>query len=127
MLRKYFPVLLFLCCYTELSFNFCFEVSFIFLTSSFEKKNFNFSAGLFSPSSYLVPPLLSLVVMNAFTRRWAQKVSRSHGLFFMWLEWCSLHSSCQAESESVGVISSTERCVYMLPFTGAAIEILPAQ
>lgn len=56
MLRKYFPVLLFLCCYTELSFNFCFEVSFIFLTSFFEKKNFNVCGALSSPSSYPLPP-----------------------------------------------------------------------
>lgn len=93
MLRKYFPALVFLSCYTEVSFNFCFKVSFIFLKSSFEKKDFNFSAGLFSPSSYLLPPLLlSLVVMNEFTHRWAQKVSRSHGLFLMQSERCSLHS-----------------------------------
>lgn len=37
------------------------------------------------------------------------------------------YTPCQAESESVRVTSSTERCVYMFPFTGAAIEILPTQ
>lgn len=56
-----------------------------------------FSIELFSPSCcLLLLLLLSLMSINEFTHRWAQKVSRSHDLFLTWLEWCSLHfSSCQ--------------------------------